>query len=70
MRPRLILDKTNLMLRVNEAVLVQEFLTGDEFVVNTVSRDGVHRFTDVWLCTKIDIGRAAKDLLVRGPAPG
>ncbi|MCM0675152.1 ATP-grasp domain-containing protein [Micromonospora phytophila] len=52
---RLVLGKTNLMLRLNESVLVQEFLTGDEFVVNTVSRNGVHWFTDAWLCSKVEV---------------
>lgn len=32
----------------NETVLVQEFLHGDEYFVNTVSRDGVHHLVEVW----------------------
>ncbi len=32
----------------NSEVLIQEFLAGDEFIVNTVSRDGVHYVTDIW----------------------
>lgn len=32
----------------NETVLVQEYLDGDEFFVNTVSRDGVHHLVEVW----------------------
>ncbi len=47
-----ILGKTNLMMRPNDAVLAQEYLDGDEFVVNTVSRDGTHWFTDAWLSRK------------------
>ncbi|MFD4352132.1 ATP-grasp domain-containing protein [Nocardia sp. NPDC058518] len=47
-----ILGKTNLMLRANSAVLAQEYLDGVEFVVNSVSRDGTHWFTDAWICHK------------------
>jgi biotin carboxylase len=43
----------------NETVLVQEYLHGDEFFVNTVSRDGVHHVVEVWRYHKraIDGGR-------------
>ena len=37
----------------NDGVVAQEYLTGTEYVVNTVSRDGRHRATDVWRYTKI-----------------
>jgi len=33
---------------VNEGVLVQEFLSGTEYVVDSVSRDGVHKVTAIW----------------------
>jgi len=33
---------------VNEGVLVQEFLDGPEFVVGSVSRDGVHKVVALW----------------------
>ncbi|MFF3499478.1 ATP-grasp domain-containing protein [Streptomyces sp. NPDC003247] len=46
------IGKTNLMLCPNEAVLVQEYLEGDEYVVNTVSRDGRHWITDAWISRK------------------
>jgi biotin carboxylase len=39
----------------NEGVVAQEYLTGTEFVVNTVSRDGRHRVTDTWRYQKIDV---------------
>ena len=29
-------------------VLVQEYLVGDEYVVDTVSRDGVHKCVAIW----------------------
>jgi biotin carboxylase len=32
----------------NKAVLAQEYLHGDEYFVNTVSRDGVHHLVEVW----------------------
>ncbi|MFI9504524.1 ATP-grasp domain-containing protein [Nocardia sp. NPDC052566] len=50
-----ILGKTNLMLRTNEAVLAQEYLVGDEYIVNSVSRDGIHRFTDAWISHKVTV---------------
>ncbi|MFE0751700.1 ATP-grasp domain-containing protein [Gordonia sp. NPDC058843] len=37
----------------NEGVVVQEFLVGGEYVVNTVSCAGRHRVTDMWKYTKI-----------------
>ncbi len=42
----------------NEGVLVQGFLQGVEYVVNTVSWEGVHRFTEMWRCTKQQRGSA------------
>ncbi|WP_437487585.1 ATP-grasp domain-containing protein [Sorangium sp. So ce1014] len=33
---------------INAQVLVQEYLVGDEYVVDTVSRDGQHHVTDIW----------------------
>ncbi|MFI8962320.1 ATP-grasp domain-containing protein [Streptomyces sp. NPDC053493] len=32
----------------NTVVLAQEFLAGDEYYVNTVSRDGAHRTVEIW----------------------
>lgn len=34
--------------QANTAVLAQEFLAGDEYFINTVSRDGRHRTAEVW----------------------
>ena len=34
-------------------VLIQERITGDEYIVNTVSCDGVHRITAIWKYGKI-----------------
>ncbi len=47
-----IIGKTNLMLRSNDAVLMQEYLAGDEYIVNTVSRGGQHWLTDAWVSRK------------------
>jgi len=33
---------------INEGVLVQEFLNGPEYVVDSVSRDGLHKITAIW----------------------
>ncbi|MBP5951945.1 ATP-grasp domain-containing protein [Pseudomonas sp. P42] len=47
-----ILGATNLMMLNNKAVLLQEYLTGAEYVINTVSHAGEHWITDVWKCSK------------------
>ena len=41
-------NSTNQLGMFNEAVLVQEFLDGEEFVVDSVSRDGDHKTVAVW----------------------
>jgi biotin carboxylase len=40
--------KVNLLGTINEAVLVQEFLAGTEYVVDTLSRDGQHKIAAIW----------------------
>jgi len=47
-----VLGKVNALGAVNEAVLVQEFLAGTEYIVDFVSRDGVHKCTAVWAYDK------------------
>ncbi|MFH9198728.1 ATP-grasp domain-containing protein [Streptomyces anulatus] len=37
----------------NSAAIVQEYLTGSEYTVNTVSVDGVHKVSDVWSSHKM-----------------
>ena len=39
---------TNVFGRANAQVLLMEYLGGDEFVVDTVSRDGVHKCVAIW----------------------
>jgi biotin carboxylase len=50
---RHILGTRNLFDEPNRAALAQEYLVGTEYVVNTVSRDGHHRATDLWRYTKM-----------------
>jgi biotin carboxylase len=37
---------------INDKVLAQEFLEGEEYIVNTVSSGGEHRVCEVWRCEK------------------
>lgn len=39
--------------KANTVVLAQEFLDGDEYFVNTVSRDGRHHTVEIWRYYKI-----------------
>lgn len=55
-----ILGTTNLMMRDNHTVLLQHYLEGDEYVVNTVSHSGRHWITDIWKCRKILISEGRK----------
>ncbi len=43
-----ILRQVNLLGRINQEVLAQEYLDGRQFFVNTVSWDGRHQVTDIW----------------------
>ncbi|AXI76791.1 ATP-grasp domain-containing protein [Peterkaempfera bronchialis] len=45
---RAIVDRRNLMGEVNHDVLVQEFLTGTQYIVNTVSIGGRHLVSEVY----------------------
>lgn len=47
-----ILGKRNKLGLLNSYVLAQSFLKGHEYVVNTVSLQGKHYFTDIWQCYK------------------
>jgi len=47
-----ILGSTNLMMCNNRALLLQEYLVGDEYVINSVSHEGRHWITDVWKSSK------------------
>lgn len=43
-----IMGKVNGLGLVNRAVLVQEYLEGQEYVIDMVSRDGVHKVVAIW----------------------
>ncbi|HRD69368.1 MAG TPA: ATP-grasp domain-containing protein [Legionella sp.] len=47
-----ILNKTNIMGLENTVVLLQSYLEGTEYVVNSVSCNGMHYVTDIWVCKK------------------
>lgn len=46
------LDSDNGYRIVNSEMLVQEFLEGEEYVVNTVSAGGIHTVSEIWLYHK------------------
>lgn len=52
---RKIIGRDNKLGLKNEKVLLQEFLQGTEYFVDTVSRDGLHAFTDIWRYQKRSI---------------
>ncbi|EQC37912.1 hypothetical protein SDRG_04930 [Saprolegnia diclina VS20] len=54
-----ILGKINGLGLTNEAVLVQEFLEGDEYVIDTVSCNGKHKVTAIWKYDKRRVNDAA-----------
>jgi hypothetical protein len=43
-----LLGTRNLLNQINDTVLLQEFLSGKEYALNTVSYKGTHYFTDAW----------------------
>ncbi|CAH0479078.1 unnamed protein product [Peronospora belbahrii] len=54
-----IIGKINSLGLQNDAVLVQEYLEGDEYVVDTVSRNGEHKVTAIWKYDKRRVNGAA-----------
>ncbi len=52
-----IFGKTNRLAQLNEKVLVQEFLAGTEYAVNTVSESGHHFTSSIWKYVKSPIGK-------------
>ena len=48
-----LLDKTNEYGDVNEEFIIQERIKGEEYIVNTVSSEGMHRVTTVWKYHKV-----------------
>jgi biotin carboxylase len=45
---RALLGKVNRMGRVNQTVLVQQQMTGEQYFVNSVSKGGRHRIVEIW----------------------
>lgn len=39
----------------NAGVVAQEYLMGTEYMVNTASRDGLHRICDIWKTTRLSL---------------
>jgi biotin carboxylase len=54
-----IMGKVNGLGLLNEAVLVQEYLSGQEYVVDMVSRDGEHKAVALWQCDKRPVNGAS-----------
>jgi len=50
---REILGSENIFSHRNDAVVAQEYLAGGEYVVDTVSCDGLHHVTDIWKYEKL-----------------
>ena len=59
---------------VNAEVLIQEFIGGTEYIVNTLSCDGKHMVTDMWVYSKVrsETGTLAYDYakLIKDLEPG
>ncbi|CAI5720303.1 unnamed protein product [Peronospora destructor] len=54
-----ILGKTNGLGLQNDAVLLQEYLEGEEYVVDTISHNGEHKVTAIWKYDKRCVNDAA-----------
>lgn len=50
-----VLNTTNVFSVRNTGVVAMEYLRGAEYMVDTVSRDGRHHITDIWLTTRISV---------------
>ncbi|MFF9631116.1 ATP-grasp domain-containing protein [Streptomyces fradiae] len=59
---RAVLGQDNVVASRNDAVLLQEYLFGTEYYVNTVSVDGHHHVCDIWRTTHIH-ANGVRDLL-------
>lgn len=51
----LVNGKQNSLGLKNDGVLVQEFLSGTEYVIDTVSRNGVHKIVSLWVYDKREV---------------
>ncbi|MHB8065912.1 MAG: ATP-grasp domain-containing protein, partial [Ruminiclostridium sp.] len=50
-----IISEVNVMDIINEKVLIQEYLEGTEYIVNTVTYHAEHVVTDIWRSEKIEV---------------
>lgn len=50
---KLLFNSTNHYGNKNDELIIQEYIRGDEYIVNTVSHKGIHRVTLVWKYNKI-----------------
>ena len=50
------LGKNVMFAKTSDSMLVQEFVEGTEYIVNTVSRAGRHCITDIWRYHKVAVG--------------
>jgi biotin carboxylase len=50
---RTVLDAPNFFGEPNGVALVQDYLDGEEYLVNSVSRDGEHRIVEVWRSVRL-----------------
>jgi biotin carboxylase len=53
---RSMLGRKNWSGSVNRGLLVQEYIKGKEYIINCVSRNGVHIMTDMWVYNKLTVG--------------
>lgn len=56
--------------RKDGGLIMQERIEGTEYIINTVSRNGVHRITDIWVYDKVRRGRAAMPIIMPGFSAG
>ena len=54
-----VLGKRNKLGEINEAVVLQHKLYGQQFIVNAVSKDGAHHISEIWRDDKIPIAGAS-----------
>lgn len=59
---RAITGRQNVFSEDNDAVLAQEYLVGSEYMVNTVSLDGLHQVCDIWKSSRFAVN-GVPDLL-------
>lgn len=55
-----LIGTTSALGQANRAVLAQEYLVGDEYIVNTVGVDGRHHVCDIWKMHQIGVNGVAE----------